>query len=507
MTDYSSNNKRIAKNTIFLYIRSILLLIINLYTSRVTLEVLGVEDYGIYQVVGGIVAMFTMLSSTLSSASQRFITYALGENNLNKLKKVFSTCISLHLALGGIVVIILEICGLWFLSSQINIPIERLDAATNVMHFSIITFFVGVVTVPYNAVIIAHERMSAFAYISIVEGILKLGTVFILTIISYDKLTLYAILHFLISLFLCLVYFVYTKRRFDEAKRVKLSLDKKLFKEMFAFAGWNLFGNGSLVLRNQGIDILLNIYFGVVVNAAKGVSNQVQNAVHALVGNFTTALKPQMTKAIAQQDYTRVYDFINNGSRYTFLMMLILTVPIIVVAPDLLSIWLVEVPDYSVSFVRWTMIYLLLDSFSRMLIHSILSQGNIRNYQIVVGGTKLLAIPIACLCLIIMKNPLIGIWVNILLEFVCLIERLYYNHKLLNYNPRIFIVTVLLKCTVLFALCLLLSFLFAHFITDNFFMLTLFSFIATVIMIYHIGINQHEKIIVFRSVKKILNRI
>lgn len=492
MAALSSSNKRIAKNTVFLYFRSLFLLVISLYTSRVTLQVLGVEDYGIYQVVGGVVAMFSILSSTLAAATQRFITFSLGKRDFRELKTTFSTSVTLHFILALIVVVLLEAVGIWFLNHKINIPPERLTIAGWVMQFSIATLFIGIISVPYNAAIIAHERMSAFAYISILEGILKLGAVFLLLLISWDKLLLFALMHFIIALIIRFIYTVYSRRNFEETNQITLHLNRPLFKEMFAFAGWNMFGQGSLVLRNQGVDIVLNLFFGVVVNAAKGISNQVTTAIQQLVGNFTTAMKPQLTKAIAQNDFRRAFNLINNGSRYIFFMMLFFSIPIIVCAPEILELWLGVVPEYAVEFVRWTMLYLLIDSLSRLLIHSILSNGNIKVYQIIVGGTKLLAIPLVWLFLQLDINPLWGVWVNIILEVICLGERLYYNKKFLKFDYRDYMKEVLLQCLFLFCISYVLSKLFVAFISPNFVASLIASIVITSGIIWFLGLNAKE---------------
>ena len=506
MSDISANNKRIAKNTVFLYFRSLFILLVSLYTSRIILQILGVEDYGIYQVVGGVVAMFSMLSNTLASASQRFITFALGKQDVQGLRNVFSTSITLHIILGFIVVVLLEIAGVWFLNNKINMPQNRLSAAEWVMHFSIATFFIGVISVPYNAVIIAHEKMSAFAYISIFESLLKLGSVFLLMSISFDKLLLYAILQFAIAIVIRGIYTVYSSRHFEETNNLTFRISKALFKEMFAFAGWNLFGNGSLVLRNQGVDIVLNTFFGVVVNASKGISNQVNQAVFQLVDNFTTAIKPQMTKAIAQGDYQRAFTLVNNGSRYIFLLMLFFTIPIIVCAPQLLGLWLGTVPDYSVEFVQWTMLYLLLDSLSRLLIHAILSNGDIKIYQIVVGGTKLLSVPFVLLFLLLDLNPLWGIWVNILVEIVCLLERIYYNKKLLKFDYIRFVKDVILRCTFLLVVAFVLSTLFSVYISDNLIVSVVVSVSVTLSIIWLLGTNARERGLILQFINNKISR-
>ena len=282
----NSDNNRIAKNTIFLYFRSILLILISLYTSRVILEALGVSDYGVYNVVGGMVAMFSMLSGAMSSASQRFITFALGKKDFEHLCKVFNTSISLHVVLGFIMIVILEVIGVWFLYNKLNIPSERLEIAFWVFQCSTAAFFIGIISVPFIATIVAHEKMSAFAYIGIIDGVLKLFIALLLLYAPIDRLLLYAFLLSLVTLLTFLIYFTYCRWTFAETRGIKWLIERQLFREMFNFAGWNLFGSGSLVLRNQGIDILLNLFYGVTVNAAKGVCNQIQAGVYQFVTNF-----------------------------------------------------------------------------------------------------------------------------------------------------------------------------------------------------------------------------
>ena len=309
----------------------------------------------------------------------------------------------------------------------------------------------------------------------------------------------------MITLLLRLIYSSYSGKHFEETKKISLRVNKALFKEMFAFAGWNLFGNGSLVLRNQGVDIVLNIFFGVVVNAAKGVSNQIQNAVQTLAGNFTTALKPQLTKAIAKEDYNRVYVLINNGSRYVFFMMMFLAVPVIITAPKLLNFWLSEVPNYSVQFVRWTMVYLMLDSLSRLMIHGILSHGKIKEYQIVVGGTKLLAIPFVFIALKMGANPMAGVWVNILLEAICLYERIIYNKKLINLDSIRFLKEVLFRCSIVLAVSFVLPIITLYYLTTNLVIEVIITLISITISVWILGINAEEKNIVLSVVKKYIH--
>ena len=461
--DISANNKRIAKNTLLLYFRSIALILINLYTSRIILQSLGVSDYGIYNVVGSVVTMFTVINNSMSSASQRFITYALVEDDIEILKKVFSTSITLHIIIGIIVILLIEVIGVWFLYAKLNIPAERLDTAFWVLQLSIATLFVNIVSVPYNAAIIAHEKMSIFAYISILDGLLKLLIAIGLLFATFDRLLLYALLMFVVALLLRLLYAIYSHRFFKETRNVKIKFEHDQFRVMFSFAGWNMFGNGSKLLRNQGVDILLNIFFGVTVNAAKGICNQVQTAVYQFVSNFQTAVNPQLTMSIAQLDFNRTHTLVMQGGRFSFYMLCIFAVPMIVATPEVLSFWLEKVPDYTIAFVQWTLIYLLLDSLSRFLINSILADGRIKVYQLVVGGTKLLILPLVYVWLLIGGSPLTGIWANIILEIVCLCQRIYFNKKYNGLNWLSYITKTVLPCWCVFSLLpQLVSFLLIH---------------------------------------------
>lgn len=474
-------------------------MLVALYTSRVVLQALGVEDYGIYNVVGGVVAMFSMLSSTLSTASQRFITYALGGNDAKNLKNVFSTCITLHIILGVIVVVLLEFLGVWLLNNKLNIPPERLSVANWVFQFSILTFFVNVVSVPYNALIIAHEKMSAFAYISIVDGFLKLGIAFLIQWTTFDKLLVYALLYSVVAIIIRFIYSAYCTRKFVEAKSISFQINKPLFKEMFGFSTWNFIGVSSLILRNQGIDILLNMFFGVSVNAAKGISNQVQGAVQQFVGNFTSAVNPQLTKSVAQKDYTRTGSLIIHGSRLAFFMMMLFAVPIIIYSKEILQLWLADVPEYAELMVKLIMIYLLSDTMSRFLTNALLAFGNIRDFQLIVGGIKLLALPLAYIILKFGGSPLTGIWVNIILEFVCLGFRLSLIKQRLNFNIFNFIFKVLLTCWTMFFIAYISASVFYYRVSDNLYIGGTLSILISVICIYA-ALSKSERNLIIKGI-------
>lgn len=306
MSQTSDNNKRIAKNTLFLYFRMLLMMGISLYTSRVVLKTLGVEDYGIYNVVGGIVAMFGFINGSMSSATQRYITFALGKGDKKRLQTVFCTTLQIHVLIAGIIVLLGETIGLWFLYSKMQIPIDRMNAAFWVLQASIIDSAIKVISVPYNADIVAHEKMSAFAYISILEAVLKLAIVYVLVVFVFDKLILYAFLLLTVQILIRFCYSSYCNKHFEETKYRHI-WDKALLKEMIGFAGWSMFGNLAAVLFGQGLNMLLNVFFGPVVNAARGIAVQVQIAIQQFVGNFQMALNPQITKTYATHKFESMH--------------------------------------------------------------------------------------------------------------------------------------------------------------------------------------------------------
>lgn len=502
-----SNNKRIAKNTLLLYFRSIIILLVSLYTSRIILDVLGVEDYGIYNLVGGFVAMFSMISGTLASASQRFITYALGERNEKKTRAVFSTSVSLHAIIAIIAIVLLEVLGIYFIYNHLNIPDGRVEVAVWILHASVLTLFFNILSVPFNALIVAHEKMNVFAYISLLEAILKLTIVFLVAYATLDKLVLYSFCITLISIVVISIYVVYCRHKFAEARTLTIRINKPIFKEMFSFSGWNLLGNGSMVLRNQGVDMILNVFFGVTINAAKGISNQVQTAVTMFVANFVTALNPQLIKSIAAKDNERRDFLINHGAQLSFYLYSLFVIPLLIVIPQVLSLWLVDVPEYTSDFVRLLLVYSLLDSLSRLLIISILANGTIRNYEVVVSTIKLLAMPVSYVLLAyVFKTPLIGLWVNILLEFICLIIRLAYMRKLLDFDVVKYAKNVIGKCTLIFLISFSMCSIFAHYVTDNIFVFIPISVFLSGLIIFYLGIESTVRNYVVSMVKSKLNR-
>lgn len=425
MTTQQENTKRIAKNTLMLYVRMLFGMLISLYTSRVVLLALGVEDYGIYNVVGGVVAMFSLLSGSLSAAVSRFLTFELGRKDLERLKKVFSSALCVHALLALVVFILSETIGLWFLNYKMNIPAERMIAANWVFQFSLFSFLLGLFSVPYNASIISHERMGIFAFVGIGDTILQLCIVLLIAYggINADKLILYSGLLVLKGLLFQLFYFYYCRKSFEEC-RFRLVLDKPLLKDMTGFAGWNFIGASSAILRDQGGNILLNLFYGPALNAARGIANQVNSAIGAFVGNFMVALNPQITKSYAAAEYDYTFSLIFKGARFSFYLLLWLALPVLLNTQYILSIWLNVVPEHAVFFVQLVLIFSMCEAISNPLITVMLATGKIRNYQIIVGGLQMMNFPLSYLFLKMGFLPEVVVMIAIALSLVCLVARL-----------------------------------------------------------------------------------
>lgn len=375
------NNRRIAKNTLLLYARMLLMMGISLFTSRITLAALGITDYGIYNVVGGMVAMFSILSGSLSLSISRYTTMEVGKGNIEKLKTIFSTSVSIQLFMALLVGILAEVAGVWFLNHKMVIPSDRLYAAHWVLHFSILTFMIGLISVPYNALIIAHEKMSAFAYVSILDASLKLLIVYLLYISPVDKLIVYAGLLACVSIVIRIVYGIYCKRHFVEA-HYDFRLNKQLLRDMFGFIGWTFWGNGVVVLKDQGTNILLNMFCGPAVNAARGVAMQVNGAIYGFVQNFMVAVNPQITKSYSVGNLPDMHKLIIRSTKFAFFILLLLLIPVCANIDYILNLWLVEVPEHTASFVILILLYSLMDCFANPLITGVLAQGDIKPYEI-----------------------------------------------------------------------------------------------------------------------------
>ena len=385
----SENSSRVARNTVLLYFRMLLMMVIGLFTSRVVLKALGVDNYGIYGAVGGIVMLFTVVTASISQSVSRYLTVEIGRGDAVRLRRVFSTALTMQLLFCVVILILTETLGLWWLNTHIKIPEGRLDAAFWVLQCSMGVLMVNLLSVPFNATIIAHEKMSAFAYISILEACLKLGVAFMLYFFGGDKLILYAVLMLLVAIIVRFVYGLYCRKYFDES-RGGPAFDRSLLREMTGFAGWNVLGSGSYIVNTQGVNLLSNYFFGVGVNAARLVASQVENIVKQFVSNFLTALNPQITKSYVSGDRRYSFELASKGVKFSCLVMLVFLVPVLLEAPMLLKLWLGDVPAHAVTFVRLTLICLLADMAFNPLLTLILADGRIKVYYIVSSAVALM---------------------------------------------------------------------------------------------------------------------
>ena len=509
MSQSSDNNKRIAKNTLLLYVRMLFMMAVSLYTSRVILNTLGVQDFGLYNVVAGFVTMFTFINSAMASATQRYLNFELGKNNEDRLLKVFSTSVNIHAVISLIVLLLAETIGLWFVYTQLTIPEGRIDAVLWVYQCAIISTCVLVMSVPYNAAIIAHEKMGAFAYISVAEVTLKLLIVYLLTIGNFDKLKLYAVLMLAVQVLVMSIYRRYSVKHFKETK-YHWVWDKALFKEMTGFAGWSLFGNLAAVAFTQGVNVLLNIFFGPVVNAARGVTVQVQNAIMNFCRNFQMALNPQIVKLYASNELDPMHRLIYRSTKFSFFLLLLLSLPVMIEADYILRLWLKIVPDHTVAFVRIVLCISLVDAIGNPLITAAQANGHIKKYQAVVGGILLGIVPISYVVLKLGAPPVSVFIVHFVMVVLAHVSRVWMIRPMISMRVGEYVVKAILPLLYVSVPAILISVAAFRSIPTGF-----LGFIAVCLVCalsvstftYWLGFDLHEREFVKSKVVAILNKI
>lgn len=410
----SENNKRIAKNTFALYLRMLFSMCVSLYTSRVILETLGVSDFGIYSVVGGVVGLLGFLNSSLSGATSRFLTFELGKGDHAALRSVFSCSLAIHFAIALAVLIFAETAGLWLLENELTIPPERLSAARAVLHFSVAGTMVGITQIPYTASILSHERMGIYAYVSIAEVLLRLGIVFLLVVSPFDKLSSYAALTFFVSAGTAMFYRFYCRKNFGEC-RFRFDFSAGTLRPILAFSAWDLLGNLSVVARTQGVNVLQNFFFGPIVNAAAGIAGQVQGAVSGFSENFLNAVRPQIVKYYARGEIPEMQKLICRSGKLSFFLLFFLSLPLILECEFVLNLWLKNVPEFAVAFVRLTLLNQLVSVAFRTMLYSIHATGKIRTMSFINGATYLLVLPISYVLLKNGFSPVTPFVLNIVL--------------------------------------------------------------------------------------------
>lgn len=504
-----SDTKRIVKNTSFLYIRMLVMMAIGFITARVMLKALGVDNYGINNVVGGLVSMFSMLSASLSGAVSRFFTFGLGKGDMKQLKVVFSTSINIHILLAIVVVIAIETVGVWFLNNRMTISPDRLIAANWVLQCSTVTFAINLLSVPYRAAIIAHERMSAFAYLTIFDATAKLLIVCVVYFYGGDKLILLSILNITPAIISQVIYWRYCKQNFSECVYLFTS-DKKLFKEIFSFAGWSFIGNTAGVMKNEGVNVVINIFTNTAINAARGIAMQVNGMVMQFISNFTMALNPQIIKDYAAGQLGRMHKLMFQGTKLSYYIFMVLSVPLIFEVEAFLYLWLGEVPDHSVLFTRLVLILSLAEIISYTLITAQNATGKIRNYQIVVGGILLLNLPISYVLLRMGVFPEITVVVAIVVSQLCLAARLWFLQRMIDFPVKQFIIKVYFNVIVVTILSLIVPAICYMLMPPGYvrvLILGSLSVLSSFAAIFFVGCTHEERKLVSNTIVKISSKL
>lgn len=484
-----------------------IILFVSLYTSRVVLSALGVVDYGIYNVVGGLVAIFTYLTSALGAASSRFITFNLGKGDLVELTKTFRTSITIHLCFALLVLIIGETVGLWCVSHFLNIPSDRIVAANYVYQYVLILCVFSILQVPFNAEIIAHEKMSYYAYLGIFEAMAKLAVAYLITTNTYDRLSFYGFLLCCVGILVFMGYFLYCMKTFRYLK-LKLLFDSYLFRSMLSYSGWNFIGSLAYLGKSQGINMLLNVFFGPIINAARGVAYQIDGSILNFTQNFTVALNPQIIKSYASGEKDRFYNLIFFGGKVSCLLILIFAVPIIVESDYILALWLREVPDYTSIFVQLIVLTSLIDSYSYSLSASIQATGKIKQYQILVGIVLLLNLPLSFILLRV-GYPVYSVFVvGLILSVLALFVRLYVLKVQIGISVSQYCVNVILPCVLTAIFSFGMAIIFKYNTIDSLMMLTtrsLSSVVVTVALFSFVGLSKQDRKQLLSSINKKLN--
>ena len=505
----SDNNKRIAKNTLLLYFRMLFMMLVSLYTSRVVLNTLGVVDFGINNVVGGVITMLGFLTGSLGAASSRYITFDLGKGDMGVMKRTFGNIKSIHYILAGVILLVGETLGLWFMSTQLQIPAERETAAFWVYQFSILSAMIAVISVPYNSTIIAHEKMSAFAYVSLLEVTLKLLVVYLLWISPIDKLIAYALLLVVVAVLIRLVYGFYCKRHFYEAT-YHFVIDKALTKEMTSFAGWNFFTNTCYIFNTQGVNLLINSFFGLTLNAARGIATQVDTAIMQFVNNFMTALNPQITKSYAAGEYENMNNLICRGAKFSFYLVLLFTLPVYLETEYILRLWLKIVPDNTVVFLRLTMIGSMVSMLGNTGYVACMATGNIKRYVLILTTIGCLVFPLTWLAFSFGLPAESAYFAFVLVYLGVDIIRLFLMKQMLNFTPWMFVKNVVFPISIVTLFAFVVP-TWLHFQMEAGFVrlivVIIASSLSSVFCIEMFGLSSDERYFINSKVKGIIKKI
>lgn len=503
----ASDNKRIAKNTIMLYFRMLLTLVVGLYTARVVLNTLGASDYGLYSVVGGIITLFTFVNGTLATGTQRFLTFSLGQGNFKKLTSVFSTASYLHLFLAIIILVLSEIVGLWLLYYKMQIPEGRMDAAFWVFQFSVWASMVAIIQVPFMSSIIAHEKMGIYAWVSIYDAIMKLLIVYLLQIVNADKLILYAFLLLLVHISTSLIYIFYCTFNYKECRLFR-NFDKSTFKEIASFSGWNIFGVSAVTLQGQGVNLLLNMFFGTIVNAARGIAFQVNGIIIQFVNNFQTAVNPQIVKLYASGQKDKMINLVIENSKIASYLLLLIAIPLFIEIEFVLSIWLGDYPEYTPVFLRIIIVQSLVQTISRPVVMAVHAVGKMKEVNLTSGLALLLILPVTYILLKLGVDPVTVFIVNVIPWFLETFFELYYENKfigfpILGFYKRVYGVVFPLAI-MMFSIPYVAHVFLPYSGWIRFLMVCIISFLSSGFTIFYLGISAQMRETVIIKVGSII---
>lgn len=495
MADQINKIQRVAINTAYLYLRMILVMLVTLYTSRVVLQALGFNDYGIYNVVASIVIFLNFLQTALRNATFRYTTFEIGRDDNKRLNQVFAMAVNTHFLMGILVVVLLELVGVWFLNSHLNIPPDRLSAANWVFQFSLITVFVSIIRTPYESLILAHERMDFYAIISIVEVFLKLGIVYLLNVFSIDKLILYAALLAIITVVLSFGYYTYCYRIFSNC-RYHRYWDSNLINEFSQYSGWSILVNGACMARSQCITIFFNLYLGVVANAALGIANQVINALNMFVTNFTQAFNPQIVKSWAAHKHQYFMKILFLSSKISYYLLLIVCIPVIINIDFILDVWLGDYPEMTAAFIETIILYYLVESMQIPLINAVHATGNLKIHQTAISSIVMLFIPICYVMLKVGYSGIVVLCINALTNVVCAVTRIMIMKRLIDLDVKQYTKKVILPVIYVSVLSLLVTAFFIQINTQSwscFFLSSIISIVTILLAGYYFGFDKQER--------------
>ena len=508
--EQQANSKRVAKNTLLLYIRNIVSLLVSLYTSRLTLKLLGVDNYGIQSAVGGAIAMFSIISGSMSSSISRFITFELGRNDKTKLNRIFCTALNIQYCMAIIIVMIMEAIGIWFLNNHMNIPEERMIAANWVFQCSVLSFALGLVTVPYNACIIGHEKMNVFAYMGLFDVFLRLGILYLLYVSPFDKLITISVLGLCVSTLNRSVYAIYCKRKFKEC-HYHFIYDKALVKEMSGFAGWTFLTNAAWIFNTQGINILINIFFGVKLNAARSIANKIEGICKGFTGNFMTALNPQITKCYAAGQTEMFFKLICQGSKFSYFLMLMMSLPIMFETENILWLWLGDgYPEYTPILFRLSVIATLVNMLGNTGITACMATGKIRNYTIIITSVGFFVFPLTWIAykmgFAVESTYIIFIFIYMILNHI----RLIIMRGLINFPIIRFYTDVILPIVLVSVAAIIIPIVLKLMLPQNLgvsILIIVSCVLSTFLFMFLIGLTKTEKTYIVNKVKLILNKV